>query len=422
MIAACVEKSTGYDEEIGALRAQVYAVSSDLQRVQNIEVQLMNLDDEPIEDLTRYERMLEEFEKELADAQASPWAEVHEIGMNVRNIELRGAEESIWGDRLLALAYANAPKTGDTEAALASAKETLQKRGNLAAEASMRNVERATKRADLLAEMGRLVALGNTSQASVKDRERKRDIEIEGLETKKKSALAAITDQRNKVADQRNHVQHLREKLSGLTARVLALSNPIELPEAPDMGELDRINTAIEASTQRRALASELKSIIDELEERDAEVEVYRALEYALQRCREEENATRGAGIVGTIANFLAAAGRPELPYMESGKNVCSVGWVRPDKRRVSIEAMSGGEYSLFCAALTAAVLTARGGELRMLMIEAAEADDVVIYQTMRGIEQMAAITHALVLTAHGAFNENEDTSWHSIELEQVAA
>jgi len=76
MIEVLQEKLPGYDEAIGALRAQVFAVNTDGERLAILEAQLEGLTDEPIEDLARYERMVDEFEEELAGLKASPWVEV----------------------------------------------------------------------------------------------------------------------------------------------------------------------------------------------------------------------------------------------------------------------------------------------------------------------------------------------------------
>lgn len=415
MIATCEENIPGYDEAIGALRSQVFAVNVDAKRLEQLEAQVININDEPVEDVTRYERMVEDFEQELAGIKANPWAEVREIADEIDEVHSVAG----WGGRLRVLAEANMPKTGDTEAVLASARETLKTRGDAAAAAATRNVERATQRAKLTAEIEDLSAKAGSADASVRERERKRDVEIEGITRKKNAALGVIVDQREKVEAQRQHVATLREKLSALTARVLALSGAIAVPQPPDMGELERIQTAIEAATSRTSLKAELDTIVKDIELRDAEVDVYRSLEWALTRIREEDLAEKGGGIVARISDFLQAAGRSELPYMESSKGVCEIGWVRDDKRRVSIEAMSGGEYSLFCAALTAAVLSLRGGELRVLMIEAAEADSAMLECLLAGIEAIGPLTHSLVLTYQPPHTLTSE--WRQIMLEPMA-
>lgn len=417
-IEALEEKIPGFDEAIGALKSQVFGTHVDTKRLEQLEAELAGIVDEPVEDCGRYERMIEEFEAELAQTKENPWARVRVDGEEVlaffEKAEYPYSRFAKIGRELIELADANMPSTADTEAGLAAARETLTKRGDLAAAAMTRNLERANRRSRLEVETKVLRTQADGADSSIKERERKRDIEIEQLEAKKKAAKVAITERTAKVTAQRVHVSELREKLSGLTARVATLSMvPVEHDDQVDAGELDRIETAIKAATERKALKTEFENILVDIEHRDAEVDVYRALEYALQRVREEENATRGAGIVGTIANFLAAAGRTELPYMKSAKNVCEVGWLREDKRRVSVEAMSGGEYSLFCAALTAAVLTANGGELRVLLIEAAEADETMLTDLMAGVKATPAITQALVLTAHTFEGIEAYDDWH---------
>jgi hypothetical protein len=168
--------------------------------------------------------------------------------------------------------------------------------------------------------------------------------------------------------------------------------------------------------TAQRALAAEIEAIAAEVDRLEATVDVAKAIEYALQRIREEELERRGGGLIAQIDTFLAGAGVGNRPYLEASKSVCDIGWIRADGRRVAIQAMSGGEYSLFCAALTCAVLKQRGGELRVLLVEAGECDIEMLARLQAGIRAVGdSITSALVMTHHTMIAEVED--WAVIDL-----
>lgn len=424
MIEELEKKPEEYDGQIAVLRAQTFGVHIDNERIKLIEQTLPSLVDVPVEDLTRYEKTVEQLEKELAGAHESPWAEVRRIGEQWLAGWSDDMSAAVAPRRLVALADENGGNTVALESTLLSAKDALKLAGERAAIAMQTNVERATKRAELETEASVLRTESAGAVAKVKRLEKERDAEVEALVAKKNQVAGAIAQARQNVREQDAHVGKLQETLAAVTERVAQLEQqPVETPDAPDLGELDRITTAISAATQRASLKSELDTIVKEIERKDAEVDVYRALEWALKFIRAEDLRSKGEGIVSLIGAFLRAAGRDEIPYIESKKNVCALGWVRPDGRRVSVSTLSGGEWAMYAAALTSAVLTKRGGELRVLMVEAAEADFSTMVALVNGIAAMEKLTHVLLLSAHDVAPEvTGNAKWNHVQLEAVAA
>jgi len=414
-----------FDNEIGVLKARAFGSPIDVDRIKSLRDQLTGIVDEPVEDLTRFEKIVEDLEAELTTAKANPWVDVREIGETIIGLVPQKAltgEKGVnarnfvgLGKRLIQLADTNLPSTRDLEAQLAAARETLTQRGELAADAAARNVENDARRTKFAHELHHLNTQADQAATSIEERTKERDKEVDLVVRKKAAALEEIRSQREKLQQQTTHVAQLREKVAALTSRVSALSMEPVGHDVPDPAELERIETAIKTTTERAGVQREIQSIIDEINLLDATVDVTRALEFALQRVRDEELRARGAGILDHINRFLGAAGRPEVAYIEAGQGICEIGWLRSDGDRVSVQTMSGSEYQLFAAALTAAILSRRGGELRLLLVEAGECDDKTLASLLQGIEAMEEITHAIVLTYHEPSSVGD--AWNEIEL-----
>jgi hypothetical protein len=299
------------------------------------------------------------------------------------------------------LAEANGASTDAAKLYLQNARSALALAGERAAQAAKRNVEREDQRGKLAAELQRLNTQADSAATSIAEHEKKRQNEIDLIVRKKTSAIEQIRGERDKLQQQEAHIADLRRKVSALEARIDMLRGERVPLDTPDAGELERIEIAIKTAREQAGLQREIKCIIAEIDRLDATVDVMKAIEWALQRIREEELQARGAGILGHMNRFLSAAGRPEVPFLEAGRGKCEIGWVRPDGKRVTVQTLSGGEYALFCAALVASILAERGGQIRILIVEAAEADNDMLDSLMRGISSSREITHAILLTAH---------------------
>jgi len=90
---------------------------------------------------------------------------------------------------------------------------------------------------------------------------------------------------------------------------------------------------------------------------------------------REDEIQHAGGDLIATMHRMLLAAGRTEAPFIRAGKGMVELGWRTAGGCEVFAQALSGGEWVLFAAALTASVILLRNAPVRVLLVEAAEAD-----------------------------------------------
>ena len=87
------------------------------------------------------------------------------------------------------------------------------------------------------------------------------------------------------------------------------------------------------------------------------------------------------------------------------------------------METLSGGEFSLFTAALVTAMVGLRSAEMRLLLVEAGELDTNNLVGIMDGIQAHTEnLTCALVMSCHEPVIV--DTAWNLMKVpsEQVAA
>jgi len=148
------------------------------------------------------------------------------------------------------------------------------------------------------------------------------------------------------------------------------------------------------------ATRDELKRLVDYITSLEGRSTVFSAFEWALQRGREEELQAAGGPLIREMTRFLDATHRKETPYFRSETGVCEIGWKTPEGLDVPIQALSGGEWVLFAAALTAAVINLRGAKLRILLVEAAETDEDNLAALMDGIAAVSEdMTAAIVMT-----------------------
>jgi hypothetical protein len=167
-------------------------------------------------------------------------------------------------------------------------------------------------------------------------------------------------------------VAETRARLDGI-----AVAAPLDLDgaerEAADLGwrvtDLDLTRESVEAANAR---AREMGALASELATAQAMAEAWSAVEWALQRVRERDLASRGGPLIERMDRFMEAAGRPERAFLRAGKGKLDFGW-RRGADEIPIEALSGGETVLACAALAGAIVALRAPAVRVLLVEAAE-------------------------------------------------
>lgn len=164
-----------------------------------------------------------------------------------------------------------------------------------------------------------------------------------------------------------------------------------------ELAELDKTLKDCEDAEARRR---EMAVLLADIERVTAKKDALAAIEWALQRARNEDLQRRSGGLVEQMTKFLRAAGRTETPYIRTEKSTCEFGW-RRGTDEIAVEAMSGGESVLFSAALASAIIILRGPGVKALLIEGAElGSGEPAYALMRGA---AAMDLDLVMVATNA-------------------
>lgn len=239
------------------------------------------------------------------------------------------------------------------------------------------------------------------------------------------SRLAALRAERKEIADQ---VEKARRSAADLAAAASSAESALASAEQaradlgappPPVADTGKIMARLGAVRERlgalravQAQRDELTRIAAELDQLAARAKVCEALDWACKRAAAES--LPGGALMRMLQAFLGAAGRTEQPYLRVETNVCELGWRTREHGDVPLQALSGGEYLLFAAALTSAVTILRRAELRLVLVEAAEADEGTLRQLHAGLSSIAGeITAAVAMSWHA----RAEAGWHRIEL-----
>ena len=104
--------------------------------------------------------------------------------------------------------------------------------------------------------------------------------------------------------------------------------------------------------------------------------------------------------ITAILDSILHAAGRTETPFFTAAHGVFRIGWRTSAGKEIPVQSLSGGEWILFAAGLAATVLILRNAPLRILLVEAGEADAHTLSALLDGLGSVGdRLTCALVLT-----------------------
>lgn len=179
---------------------------------------------------------------------------------------------------------------------------------------------------------------------------------------------------------------------SGTALSALTDALPQNVPTDSDIAAINGRMEVLEAELRAH---SEADTCRDEMERHVAEArglekarDFYAAGMWACERLRERAVTTQSSGLVDTMSTFLRAAGRKEDAYVRARKGATDFGW-RRDDRDMPIEILSGGEATLYSAALASAVISARNPSLRILLLEGAELGSEVIRDVLLGCQAM---------------------------------
>lgn len=344
-------------------------------------------------------------EDRLKRARDNPWLRVQgsvksiRVGVNMTRMAKAGKE--IFHDNLDAIDEIAKHEIGtlsikEIEESITGAQATLEKAKVAAAEAQEEHGRRHDQRGDL-------VDGADASDAEAKKIEDRLASKAEAAEGEYAKARDDLIMQRNGLQDRVSEHAQVKAQADTAQATLAGLGQARAKPDPKDRERLEgkrglavKALKAIEAAAAKR---DALETLVKEIADMKATGESYAALEWSLKAKRDRGVTIRGEGLKDTMERFLDAAARPESPYIRATQHKCEIGW-RREGSEIPIEAMSGGEWALFAAALSGAVVAERNAAIRILPIEAGEADAEMLAAIMRGTKAIKdGLTMALVLT-----------------------
>lgn len=389
---------------------------------------------EPPEDVPgRIEQEINGLERQLEQSGESPWGAVVAVAAELddvitdRRVAARVRERvGVAAARLRELASAHgANPLTDTalRARLDDARERIKAACVAYDEAAGARDALIDRREELIAQRD-LHAVKRTSLLQTRDREyaaavaayhdrlrlwqSQRDVAAERIQRIERRSETVATS-----------LQHAQERLR------VAESHLVDLGAAPEPVEahveleaqLGQVRDEIGTILRTQAARKELGALVEEIAALELRQTVCAALEWAGQRVREDEIQHAGGELIGVMHRMLLAAGRSEAPYIRAGKGMVELGWRTSAGCEVSCQALSGGEWVLYAACLTASVILLRDAPVRVLLVEAAEADDRTLGELLAAIAAVAErLTAAVVMTCHEAPTAAAD-GWEVVEL-----
>jgi len=365
---------------------------------------------------------VEDLERQFKAATDSPWAEIGVIGKALAKSTTETTKKH--GMRLQALAR----KWGGADpeeigAALDKASKALE-----AKHAAVEKAMLAEKKYE--DDLARLKAEQVAADAAVDDLvdviEKKRldqqaAIEVERAKLiKTRDAIALSLDRITSAATARDHARHALEHAERRVAELGAAPEAVADDTPALAASLVKVQSSLASLGAAGAVKAELASIAREIEREEALRQVCAAVEYSLQRSREQEITDAGGPLLSIMGTSLAAAGRKEAAYFRASKSAVEIGWRHGDGTEVSVASMSGGEYVLFAAALTAATIILRGAPLRVLLVEAGETDDTNLRALLRGIEAVADRLSTVIVSTQQPVEVAP--GWNVVTLDRTVA
>lgn len=233
-----------------------------------------------------------------------------------------------------------------------------------------------------------------------------------------------------------------QEQVDTLEARIIENRKKLDelRAEMPTAGvedlqkQKEGLDAAIRELEQKRdarqkltTLDAEYAKCIESAERKELMHEVAKSLADAIRVVREELMAEMVRPLVGRIERFLSSAIGGDVHVAvdlenDRGKPIFELYWLFPfegSHRKVSLEALGGGEAALFSAALAFALVDLSPTPLKLLMLECAELDGVRMPMLMRACEQCCGeFANVILATCHtpdAVLSQQEHGNWRII-------
>lgn len=211
--------------------------------------------------------------------------------------------------------------------------------------------------------------------------------------------LAKLVDEintdSNKIEDQLHEL-----RLDGLT------SGGLDEERAALAIREQAILDAAKSAEQAKALQTELDTVVASCERQGRLHDIYKGLADAVRALREEIMAEAVRPLIKHVQAFLDAANMGRRAYCDlagdTGRPAFDLGW-SDGTTRVSLDVLSGGETTIFVAAVAYAMVRLADVPLRLLLIEAAEVDAQHMARLLEAIEITCKEGPQAFLATHAA-------------------
>ncbi len=380
-----------------------------------------------------YERMVSQLHTALNNAAGSELVTALALAEDVSSALDYMSVAAQQCDKLIAILRAYAPDVVGIRAQLATAEDVLAAaRAEVVRATTQRDAATAervrlrTQANDLRREAERIRAAWidgvNEANAATARANRERLAEHDAVICANITARDKIAATLDGLVAAAQRTEHALAAAKASVARAEAVlagidATPVIATPCSTEEEIAMIRARLETAETRDALRAEMSRILASIVASEAARDVWAAAVHACGIVRQEDLALRAQGIESRMAQFLAAASRTETPYLRASKSATDFGWTR-DGREITIEAMSGGEYTLFASALAAAVISLRGPGVKILMIEENEVGLGEPFQEL--LAGCAAISTAYGIQCIVASNlphTNTPACWSVLEL-----
>lgn len=290
---------------------------------------------------------------------------------------------------------------------------------------------------------------GEADKRRTEARERLTQIEVEIADLKAKHAAIpviadikageaqwtalgdTINDERFAVTQRDRNIAAVTETIEADTTSLAQTKAELEtLAPAGDMEALtakrNSISTAraelkrqIDARTEFEAAERTYAETETRAKAKGLEHEVCKTLHAAVGKLRDAMMQQLAKPVTDRMNRFLAYCapdGAEAYCDIESaiGRETCELGWVR-NGRKVTIRAMSGGERTIFTAALQFALVTLADPPYKLLWIEADQCDTGCLIRLTDACEAVADSLSQVVVTTHTTRPTSGYSAWNII-------
>jgi len=188
---------------------------------------------------------------------------------------------------------------------------------------------------------------------------------------------------------------------------------------------IGQLEASISAATRTAEASKMLHNASADAEGATASVEMGKAVELAAKACREALMHSLVAPLINNMASILKAAMPGCAAYCalanERGTAIFELGWVC-DGQRVSLAGLSGGESTIFLAALAYSLVKLADPPLKLLLIEAAELDKDHMDRLAGALRHVEGEMQVLVAACHTEPQVVSIEGWNVMALSRRTA